>query len=96
MRSLRPNRVLLASANFVSTNLGQQFVEPPAFDVALTFKQSTSRIPLIFILSPGVDPTAVVFQLAKTLGINVENCALGQGQAPGAKKILDDGLAQGN
>jgi dynein heavy chain len=51
---------------------------------------------LIFILSPGVDPTNSLMALAEQLHKKVDNCALGQGQAPIAETMLQNGLEQGN
>jgi dynein heavy chain len=83
LRALRLDRVLFAASGFVSSNLGPQFADPPAFDLRKVFDTSSKYTPLIFILSPGVDPTQQVLGLAKNLDDKkVENVALGQGQAP--------------
>jgi dynein heavy chain len=50
---------------------------------------------LIFVLSPGVDPTKQVYTLAETLGKKVGDCSLGQGQAPVATRLINEGLEQG-
>eukprot|EP01029_Cantina_marsupialis_P005820 TRINITY_DN1630_c1_g4_i2.p1 TRINITY_DN1630_c1_g4~~TRINITY_DN1630_c1_g4_i2.p1 ORF type:complete len:1526 (+),score=559.26 TRINITY_DN1630_c1_g4_i2:3370-7947(+) len=96
VRALRPDRVLFAATDFVSNNLGSKYVDPPAFDLMEIFKGSTPTMPLIFVLSPGVDPTKQVFTLADQVGIKVENCALGQGQAPVATRMIETGLKEGN
>merc|ERR1719162_944196 len=96
LRSLRQDRVLFATATFIGDNLGPQFCDPPAFDLAKIYVTSTTKTPLIFVLSPGVDPTADVFQLAEGEGQTVHNCALGQGQAPVAVRLIEEGLVEGN
>ena len=95
LRALRPDRVLFAATRFVASNLGTDYADPPAFDLRLIYKSSSSKTPLIFVLSPGVDPTAQVLQLASSLDVKVDNCALGQGQAPVAVKMIEDGVAEG-
>ena len=60
------------------------------------YDTSSCKTPLIFVLSPGVDPTAGIYQMAALLGAKVENCALGQGQAPTAVRMIEDGIKQGN
>ena len=77
-RSLRPDRVLFAATKYVSNNLGAQFVDPPAFDLKGVFEQSRPVTPMVFVLSPGVDPTKEVQTLADQLGFKLESCALGQ------------------
>ena len=54
--------------------------------------------PLIFVLSPGVDPTENLRKLAedKGLGERFYSVALGQGQAPVATKLIEDGMREGN
>lgn len=44
--------------DFVSEHLGQRFIEPPPFDLATCYKESSPTVPLIFVLSPGADPMA--------------------------------------
>lgn len=53
LRCLRPDRVLAGVRDFVCANLGQRFIEPPSFDLAACFKESSPSTPLVFVLSPG-------------------------------------------
>lgn len=96
VKALRLDRTMFASAKFVAANIGSEFVDPPSFDLQAVFETSNCKTPLIFVLSPGVDPTAGIIQLANQVGITVENVALGQGQAPTAVRMIEEGLANGN
>lgn len=59
-------------------------------------KDSAPRTPLVFILSPGVDPTSALLQLAEHTGMaqQLHALSLGQGQAPIAARLLR-GVIQG-
>ena len=80
VRCLRPDRVLFAASAFVSNNLGRKYIEPPVLDLAEVFRDSNPMAPLIFVLSPGVDPTDALKKLAveKGMGDKVLSVALGQ------------------
>lgn len=96
VRSFRPDRVVFAVDKFVTNNMGKEFVEPPPFDLNEIYKTSEAKIPLVFVLSPGVDPTHNVRQLAKRVGdICVNSVSLGQGQAPNAINIIEEGIEMG-
>jgi hypothetical protein len=79
-------------------NLRRYIVEPPVLDLYETYSDSTTLAPLIFVLSPGVDPTANLRQLAaaKGLGDRFFSVALGQGQAPVATKLISTATVEGN
>lgn len=60
-------------------------------------KESTCWTPLIFILSPGVDPTAALLQQAETSGMSkhFHALSLGQGMALIAKSMLEEAVKDG-
>ncbi|XP_051578639.1 dynein axonemal heavy chain 2 [Myxocyprinus asiaticus] len=98
VRSLRQDRISLCVTAFVINNLGPQFVEPPILDMKAVVADSTTRTPLIFVLSPGVDPTAALVQLAEMSGMGQRFFALslGQGQAPIATRLIKEGVKNGH
>ncbi|KAI8904300.1 dynein heavy chain and region D6 of dynein motor-domain-containing protein [Gorgonomyces haynaldii] len=97
VRSLRPDRVSFCATTFIINNLGQRFVEPPILDINDVLQDSSPRTPLIFVLSPGVDPTSSLVQLAQKNGMQdkFNYLSLGQGQAPKAAKLIQEGLKTG-
>lgn len=88
VRSLRQDRVSFSITNFIVNQLGPQFVEPPVLDIKAVLEESVAQTPLIFVLSPGVDPTGSLIQLSENAGMskNFNSISLGQGQAPIATK----------
>ncbi|KAM6908082.1 dynein axonemal heavy chain 2-like [Lycodopsis pacificus] len=98
VRSLRQDRVSLCVTSFIVNILGHHFVEPPVLDMKAVVEESTSRTPLIFILSPGVDPTGALQQLAEASGMSkhFHALSLGQGQAPIAKSMIEEGVKNGH
>lgn len=98
VRCLRPDRVIFAATTYVSNALGRKYVEPPVLDLGETLKDSTALSPLVFVLSAGVDPTDNLRKLAaeKAMAGKFFTVALGQGQAPTATRLIEDGLREGN
>uniref|UniRef100_A0A8C2ZK56 Dynein axonemal heavy chain 2 n=1 Tax=Cyclopterus lumpus TaxID=8103 RepID=A0A8C2ZK56_CYCLU len=98
VRSLRPDRVSLCVTSFIVNSLGHQYVEPPVLDMKAVVEESTSRSPLIFILSPGVDPTGALLHLSEASGMSkhFHALSLGQGQAPIAKSMIEEGVKNGH
>jgi dynein heavy chain len=96
LRGLRIDRVLFGTSKFISANIGPEYVDPPSFDLSAVFQTSNSKTPLIFVLSPGVDPAAGIFQLAAEVNVKFEQVALGQGQAPTAVRLIEEALARGS
>jgi dynein heavy chain len=98
VRSLRPDRVSFCAYKFIVNNLGSKFVEPPVLDMKAVFDDSTCRTPLIFVLSPGVDPNKYLKELADKCGManRYYSLSLGQGQAAIATKRIKEGAKSGH
>ena len=96
IRALRPDRIISATHNFISQNLSSTFASPPIFNLLDSYRNSSAKTPLIFILSPGVDPIYQVEKLSELCSRQLFQVALGQGQASLATATIKNALAQGS
>lgn len=97
LKSLRPDRITVAVQNFVIENLGKQFVEPPVFNLAKSYKDSSISQPLVFVLSSGSDPVADFLRFAEEMNMQkkCDQISLGRGQGPKAHVMINDNLVRG-
>ncbi|XP_014851660.1 PREDICTED: dynein heavy chain 1, axonemal [Poecilia mexicana] len=70
LRCLRPDCVIYAVQDFVSTHLGEPFIETQMSDLSVAFKESSPTHPIIVILSPGTDPVADIYKFADVMGFS--------------------------
>jgi dynein heavy chain len=76
--------------------MGPQFIVPPSLDLECILRDSTPYTPIIFVLSPGSDPTSLLKSLADKVGQEVEDLSLGAGQDKPATLMLEKGIKNGN
>ena len=62
--------------------IGPEFIIPPTFNLAKSYKDSTVTTPLIFVLSAGSDPVADFLRFAEEMNMSkkFESISLGKGQ----------------
>ncbi|XP_037881601.1 dynein heavy chain 3, axonemal [Glossina fuscipes] len=90
LKCLRPDKIVPAVRSYITRNMDRSFVEPPPFDLNASFGDSSPKIPLVFLLSPGSDPMASLFMYAKQRNMydKTKTISLGQGQGPRAEKMI--------
>ncbi|KAH0631920.1 hypothetical protein JD844_019823 [Phrynosoma platyrhinos] len=87
LRCLRPDKIIPATQQFITENMGRTYIEPPTFDLAGSYNDSNCCAPLIFVLSPGADPMAGME--------SIQTISLGQGQGPIAAKMINQAIIDG-
>ena len=65
LKLIREEKLVQLVRNFVGQSLGEVFTYSPLFDLKGSYADSTCSTPIIFVLSPGADPIAYLFSLAK-------------------------------
>eukprot|EP00792_Barthelona_sp_PAP020_P009040 TRINITY_DN3265_c0_g4_i2.p1 TRINITY_DN3265_c0_g4~~TRINITY_DN3265_c0_g4_i2.p1 ORF type:complete len:4140 (+),score=1212.96 TRINITY_DN3265_c0_g4_i2:30-12449(+) len=88
IKCLRPDKEIQAIQMFVTENLGSEFIVPPTFNLAGSFKESSSTTPLIFVLSPGANPASDLFAFADQMRHKLLHISLGQGQGEKAAELI--------
>lgn len=101
MRTLRPDRMTYAIRAFVEEKLGSKYVEARCVDFRTSFEETRNTTPILFILSPGVDPLVDVERIGKKLGYTLDNgnfynVSLGQGQEIVAEASIDIAAKEGH
>lgn len=97
LRIFRVDLVLSSVIYFVNQNMDPKYTKPPSFNLELSFRESSSNIPLIFILSSNIDPLNNFYSLAEEKKMNekIYSLSLGQGQSEIALKMINDGIING-
>jgi len=95
LRAMRPDRLSGALTEYVTTSLGIDYIEAPAFDVFQMHKETNKITPVFFVLFPGVDPTPDVERVGAANGKSDSegtfiNISMGQGQEKIALNALND------
>ncbi|VVC27190.1 Hypothetical protein CINCED_3A023641 [Cinara cedri] len=100
LRLLRYDKILPSIQHFIAYEslLEAKFTIPPPFDMATTFDDSNSSTPLVFVLTPGADPTDMLLKFSEKSGFGARFIALslGQGQGPIASRLIGDATRLGN
>ena len=65
VRSLREDRTMLACAQFIQKVLGEEYSQPVTDPISQQWEESDRSTPVLYLLSPGADPTGGIDEFAK-------------------------------
>jgi len=65
VRALREDRTQLACMQFVQKCLGDEYVQPVTDPISEQWEESRNNKPVLYLLSPGADPTGNIDEFAK-------------------------------
>lgn len=83
IRCFRVDRVYCGIISYITEIMGEQYITPPHVNFDMIFEESTPTMPVVFILSPGSDPTSELMKLADRYGCGggkFKYLSLGQSQ----------------
>ncbi|XP_072375297.1 dynein axonemal heavy chain 10-like, partial [Diabrotica undecimpunctata] len=98
LRCFRVDRVYRAVGNYITNIMGEEFIMPPVISLDSIYDQSSPLMPVLFILSPGSDPTVELMKLGDRCGFGggkFRYLSLGQGQEETALSLLDIAISRG-
>ena len=99
LRNLAPSKIVRMVRSFVASQLGEEFVQPPPFDLSSSFGDSEAITPLIFLLTAGADPTACLLRFAeenRSISGALHIVSLGQGQGVLAEEKIRQAVVNGD
>ena len=97
VRALRPDRTIVAAKAFIkaSDEMGPTFTEPVTDTVEMIYDQMKEKVPVVYLLSVGGDPTDALETLARKKKQSLQAVSLGEGQEEYAKEAIRNGFALG-
>lgn len=97
LKCLRPDKVINAMQIYLAKYLGQQFIEPQIANLSAVYMASSNTKPIVFILSPGIDPVKKLYKFAEIkMERKLHSISLGQNQEFKAQAMLKQAVEVGN
>lgn len=96
LRAIKPESLGIAVKAFVGTVLGEFYLHAPLFSFQNAYNETSPLKPLIFILSNGNDPQALIKRFTNEHNIILTTLSLGKGQGDRAQKAIKEATQSGN
>ncbi|GAB6023461.1 Dynein heavy chain 7, axonemal [Chamberlinius hualienensis] len=97
-RYLCPYKVVPFMKELVRETLGSKYVDAPPLNIGKAFADSSCNSPIIFLLTPGVDPMNSLLNFSEEMGFGgarFNSLSLGQGQGPIALEMVQESAKAG-
>ena len=88
IRSWCPDRTLAQARKYIAASIGDRYAEAVLIDIKEVWEESTTKIPMICLLSLGSDPTSAIKELAKKQKLECRDISMGQGQEVHARRLV--------
>jgi dynein heavy chain len=95
IRCLRPDRAIFAANIFINESLGKEFLEYSMPGLDLISAEAKNLSPVIYLLSPGSDPTPLVEEAAKKAKMELHSISMGQGREEIAEATIQQAKHKG-
>merc|ERR1711871_414803 len=96
VRAFREDRTLVTVKEYIAHAIGKKYLVFPPLDIEGIWAESTTHIPLIFLLSPGSSPDDAIMLMAKRKKIRVDAISMGQGQEIKAAELMKAAVVNGS
>jgi len=96
VRAFREDRTSVVVKEYVASSIGKKYLNFPPLDHEATWAESSPRVPLIFLLSPGSSPDEQIMYMAKKKKIRVDAISMGQGQEIKAAEMMKAAVINGS
>ena len=97
---IKEEDLLRSVITYISERLGKEFVEPNPWNLDDVFSDTNRGTPIIFVLSPGADPTSALQRFAKgkgwVPGERLHLISMGQGQGNIAEMVIGQAVKSGD
>eukprot|EP00961_Rhodomonas_salina_P001845 25428-Rhodomonas_salina.1 len=101
VRSVRTDRTMISADEYIEEALEKKYTDTYPLNLEATHQdicdlvEAPERVPIIFVLTPGSDPTELVMGLAKKKKKDVLAVSMGQGQEVVARRYIATSIVTG-
>ena len=88
IRSWLPDRTLAQARKYIAASIGQRYAESVIINIKEIWEESTTKVPMVCLLSLGSDPTSSIKDLAKASKLDCRDISMGQGQEVHARRLV--------